>query len=64
MSSYIHNGQLFEQVNLILLLYTSYLDAMENLLKYNQVVSNVPAVWTKSLESYLDNALKVSICGD
>ncbi|CAG8664677.1 1453_t:CDS:2, partial [Paraglomus brasilianum] len=36
----------------------SYLDAMENLLKYNQVVSNVPAVWTKSLESYLDNALK------
>ncbi|CAG8553887.1 12758_t:CDS:10 [Ambispora leptoticha] len=30
-----------------------YLDAMENLLKYNQVVSDVPPVWTKSLESYL-----------
>ncbi|KAG9293177.1 hypothetical protein G9A89_010514 [Geosiphon pyriformis] len=35
-----------------------YLNAMENLLKYNRVVSDVPPVWTKSLEFYLDNVLR------
>ena len=61
MSSYIHDGHLIlEQVNLIFLSYISYLDALENCLKHNRVLSDAPPVWTKPLEAYLDNAFKVS----
>ncbi|CAI2166289.1 20677_t:CDS:2 [Funneliformis geosporum] len=35
-----------------------YLDAMENCLKHNRILSDAPPVWTKPLEAYLDNAFK------
>ncbi|CAJ0768610.1 19553_t:CDS:1, partial [Entrophospora sp. SA101] len=35
-----------------------YLDAMRQLLKYDQVVVQNPSVWTKFLNIYIDNVFK------